>query len=720
MGFFDRFTKKQTPSVQKLFDGIQSQMMILPPDMDTQAYLNLYGEVGYIFACINTRANAVADTSWYAEDLKGNKKEKSMALELLKKPNPFMSQYELFSMTSKYLDTVGQAYWYIARDGKYGLPREIWCINPQYIYIVPDKNNYIKGYVYKCGADQIPLDCDDILMFSVSNPANPYSGVSPLKALASVVETEKFSNEYNRNFFYNNATPNGIISYEKQLSDVQFERLKEQWNSQYGGLSNAHKMAILEGNAKYQTTGMSQKDMDFAVMKGINKKEILAVFSTPEILITGEAVNRGTAEVQEAIFYKNAIKPLLRLISDKLNNEFIPLFKIETDTVIKYVEVLSQDKEFIKSVLDSQVNKTICVNEGRQILSKLLGIELEDVEGGDEIMTSPMMMPLSMATDYATTGAVLASEIDNVSRETSEDDKKESTEEAKGSACGAPTENVKKADSNTDTGKKKDYFKSVNKHIKANAGVYQNAILKASVKIEKEFAKDLNSFFSKQVEDIAKQIHDGQNVNMADYDDKLKNIARKHINAGVKAGGSESARQTKSFLQAVNKDAETGIIYNHANELVSAVIDKRCNLITRINATTMSFVQKVIEEVYRDNTKLTIAEIVKRLYETGGFTKARAKTIAQTETLGAVNEGSYMMMKQNDDVIEKKAWCTNTDELVRDAHVDAGFTYSLDNPIPIDDDFIVWGERAKHPLDTSMSAKNIVNCRCCMIPIIKE
>lgn len=710
MGFFDRFTKKQTPSsVSKMFDGIQSQMMLLPPDLNTQAYLSLYGEIGYIFACINTRANAVADTEWFAEDKKGNKKEKSLALELLKKPNPFMSQYELFNMTSKYLDTVGQAYWYIAKDSKYGLPREIWCINPSYMYIVPDKNNYIKGYVYKCGADQIPLDCDDVLMFSNSNPANSYAGVSPLKALASIVETEKFANEYNRNFFYNNASPSGVVSYEKTLTDAQFERVKEQWNSNYGGISNAHKIAILEGNAKFQSTGITQKDMDFATMKGLNKKEILAVFSTPEILITGEAVNRGTAEVQEAIFYKNAIRPILRLIKDKLNNEFIPLFKIESDVVIKYIEVLSEDKEFIKGVLDTQVNKTISVNEARKVLSRLIGEELKAVEGGDEIMTSPMTIPLSVASDYATAGASMVNDIDNVSRETSETDKGVSRNES-----------VTKTGEEVAAVKKKDYFKAVNKHMKANAGQYQNAMLKASLKIEKEFIKDLNKYFSKQVEDIAQAIYDKKPVVLSEeWDTKLINIAKKHIQAGVLSGGKESARQTKGFLNAVNKEAEEQVIFNGTHKLSTEAIMRRANAIVRINETTKNMVQKIIEEVFASDN-LSIKEISDRLYKTGIFSKARAKTIAQTETLGAVNEGTYIMMKQNDDLIEKKAWINNTDELVRDAHNEAGFTYSLDNPIPVDDDFIVWGERAKHPLDSNMSAKNIVNCRCCMIAVLKE
>lgn len=701
MSFLNIFSKKnEMNSRAKMFDGIQSQMMLLPPDLNSQAYLNLYGEVGYIFACINARANAIADTEWYVEDSRGSKKEKSLALELLKKPNPFMSQYELLNITSKYLDTVGQAFWYIAKDGKYGIPREIWAINPSYIYIVPDKNSYIKGYVYKCGADTVPLDTDDILMFNNSNPANAYAGVSPLKALASIVETEKFANEYNRNFFYNNASPAGIVSYERTLTDTQFDRIKEQWNSNYGGLSNAHKVAVLEGGAKFQSTGVTQKDMDFVTMKGLNKKEILSVFSVPEILITGEAVNRATAEVQESIFYKNAVRPVLRLIKDKLNNEFIPLFKIEDDVLLKYKEILSEDKEFIKSILDTQVNKTISVNEARKVLGRLINEDLPDVEGGNEIMTSPMVAPLSIVSEYT------ADDIDN-----SQQDSTNTSSENEDKGINKSKEEA--------VSKKKDFFNAVNKKITDNAGQYQNEMLKASMKIEKEFIKDLNSFFKKQEEEIARAIYNKEEDFLSEeWDKKLQNIAKKHIEAGIKTGGNTSAKLTKGFMLAVNKEAEEQVIYTHANKLSKSAIERRCAAIITINETTKKKIRRIIEETF-DSDELSIAEIAKRIHKTGLFSKARSKTIAQTETLGAVNEGSYIMMKQNNDIVGKKAWCSNVDKHVRDAHSDANFEYGLTNPIDVDKYFWVWGEEAMHPLDSNMSAKNIINCRCCMIPVLK-
>ena len=686
-----KFFKKTERNQNKIFDGLHSQFMMLPPDLNTAEYLKMYGEVGYIYACINKRAEAVSNTDFIIEDKNGNQKEHSLALALLNKPNPFMSKTELLSITIKHLDTVGTAFWYIARSKSYGVPAEIHIINPMYMYVVPDENDFIKGYVYKCGKHNVPLDTDEVIMFQVSNPLTPYSGVSPLKALAATVETEKYSTEWNRNFFYNNATPNGIITYERSLNDNQFDRVKEQWNSNYGGLSNAHKVAILENGAKYQNTGVSQRDMDFSVMKGINKKEIIGVYGVPELLITGEAQNRATAEVQEEIFYKNTIRPLLRLITDKLNNEYMPLFKFETGYILKFIESMNGDKEFIKSVLDTQVNKSITVNESRKILSRLLGEDFVPLQGGDELMISPATVPLSIMSEFDYT----------TPQESEPHNEEEEIEEEKSL-------------------KKKDFFKSVNKKIKSNSAYYQAQILKLSLSIEKDFIKDLNAEFKSQCHKIAQNIHEGNyDFDNILSDEKMIKLVKKHIEKALKQGGKTNIDLLKSFCTGFTKDESVEFKWTDTSGIIEEAIKIRADKAKGLNKTTRNLISKIIKDLIEEEN-LSIEQIKKKLMKTGAFTKARAKTIAQTETLGAINEGSYYSMKENDDIIGGKAWLTNVDEHVRDTHAQAGFEYTEYNPIPVDDYFIIGGEKALHPLDSNLSAKNVVNCRCCMLSVLKE
>lgn len=63
----------------------------------------------------------------------------------------------------------------------------------------------------------------------------------------------------------------------------------------------------------------------------------------------------------------------------------------------------------------------------------------------------------------------------------------------------------------------------------------------------------------------------------------------------------------------------------------------------------------------------------------------------------------------------RKVWLTARDDRVRPAHVTAGNQYApggRPGPIPVHQDFIVGGERAKHPKDPRLSPGNRINCRC--------
>jgi hypothetical protein len=60
----------------------------------------------------------------------------------------------------------------------------------------------------------------------------------------------------------------------------------------------------------------------------------------------------------------------------------------------------------------------------------------------------------------------------------------------------------------------------------------------------------------------------------------------------------------------------------------------------------------------------------------------------------------------------KKYWLGRLDDRIRDAHLEATYTYNESNAIGFNDFFLVRGELLKHPRDFNGSARNTVNCRC--------
>ena len=64
--------------------------------------------------------------------------------------------------------------------------------------------------------------------------------------------------EYGAKFFANGATPGGILEHPGVVKDP--ERVRESWNSAFGGSSNSNKVAVLE-------EGMTLRDLLFGTRK---------------------------------------------------------------------------------------------------------------------------------------------------------------------------------------------------------------------------------------------------------------------------------------------------------------------------------------------------------------------------------------------------------------------------------------------------------------------
>ena len=95
----------------------------------------------------------------------------------------------------------------------------------------------------------------------------------------------------------------------------------------------------------------------------------------------------------------------------------------------------------------------------------------------------------------------------------------------------------------------------------------------------------------------------------------------------------------------------------------------------------------------------------------------QAERIQRTEMNGIASVANRMRVEEiaADDSDMLHYWDSVSDGRTRPAHADAGARYapgSDPGPIPVKDDFIVGGEKAKYPHDPRLSAKNRILCRC--------
>lgn len=130
--------------------------------------------------------------------------------------------------------------------------------------------------------------------------------------------------------------------------------------------------------------------------------------------------------------------------------------------------------------------------------------------------------------------------------------------------------------------------------------------------------------------------------------------------------------------------------------------------------------QSVLRSIYLGES---IPKMAKRLRTIEQMNVVQSVRAARTLATTAENKGrqdSYFRA-QNDGIILEKFWMATDDRRTRKAHNEAGERYKEENSIPVDEPFIVGGEKMMYPGDSSLGAKghNIYNCRCTMGTVIK-
>jgi HK97 family phage portal protein len=305
------------------------------PRNDATGQMMAMGAVGTLFAITSRLANATSQVDWklYRKAASGRPEDRvevtrHLALQIWNKPNDFMTRQEFVESFQQHVDLTGEGWLVVERDSRATFPTGLWYVRPDRIDPVPDPVDFLSGYVYTSPDGQkVPLERNEVIQLRMPNPLTPYRGMGPVQSVMLDVESARYSAEYNRNFFKNSAEPGGIIEMPDGVSDDDFNEMRDRWNEQHRGVSGAHRVAILEGGAKWVDRKYTQRDMQFVELSGLSSEKIREAFAFPKPLLGSvDDVNRANAEAGEVVFARWLIVPRLERIKQALNNDFLPLF----------------------------------------------------------------------------------------------------------------------------------------------------------------------------------------------------------------------------------------------------------------------------------------------------------------------------------------------------------------------------------------------------------
>jgi len=208
-----------------------------------------------------------------------------------------------------------------------GVPLGLWLIRPDRITPVPSATDYLAGYIYH-GPDgeKIPLEVEQVMGIQIPNPMDEYRGLGAVGSILADAESVAAAVQWNRNFFNNGAEPGGIIEVPDRLDDTAFNELRARWQEQHRGISNAHRVAILE-QGKWVDRKFSHNDMQFAELRKVSRDAIREAFRIHgHMLGDADDVNLANATAAEITFARRQAVPRLDRWRELLNTQYLPKF----------------------------------------------------------------------------------------------------------------------------------------------------------------------------------------------------------------------------------------------------------------------------------------------------------------------------------------------------------------------------------------------------------
>lgn len=303
-----------------------------------------YAKEGYetnalVYACINELASSVSEPSlrayqagkWITLDTE-SATAASRLLGILDRPNDWMGHAQFWTAVVMYRSIWGNAYALKERTVS-GRVRGLWFLRPDRVKIVPDENNFIRRYEYSLGdRDPIPLSPEDVIHWKTFNPLNPYYGLPPLKAIASVVDLDNFGFSFVRDYYDNAGVPGGVLTTKHPLGDPQREEIKARFARDHGK-GSWHSLMILDGaEATFQqmTANLGADGLVLPELNKIIEMRITGALGVPPTLVGTvvgtEASSYGNKKSERESFWNETIKPLYRELMEPLNRSLVPEF----------------------------------------------------------------------------------------------------------------------------------------------------------------------------------------------------------------------------------------------------------------------------------------------------------------------------------------------------------------------------------------------------------
>ena len=363
-----------------------------------------------VYSCVRILAEAIAGLPLhvYRYNSDGGKEkaiDHSLYLILHDEPNPEMSSFVFRETLMTHLLLWGNAYAQIIRNSK-GEVVALYPLMPNKMSVDRDENGQLY-YQYLRSVDEVGGKSETVILKPTDVlhiPGLGFDGLvgySPIAMAKNAIGLAIAKEEYGAKFFANGAAPSGVLEHPGTIKDPQ--RVREAWQSQFGGSQNSGKIAVLEEGMKYTPISISPEQAQFLETRKFQINEIARIFRVPPHMVGDlEKSSFSNIEQQSLEFVKYTLDPwVIRWEQSIMRTLLTPEEKKSYFVKFNLEGLLRGDYQSrMNGYATARQNGWMSANDIRE-LENLDRIPAE--AGGDLYLINGNMLPLQQAGAFANT-----------------------------------------------------------------------------------------------------------------------------------------------------------------------------------------------------------------------------------------------------------------------------------------------------------------------------
>lgn len=274
-----------------------------------------------VYSCVRILSEAIAGLPLFVYKY-GNDGSKDKYLDhplwrvLHDEPNPEMTSFVFRETMMNHLLLTGNAYAQIIRNAR-GDVVALYPLMPDRMTVDRDSQGRLY-YRYRKNSDDAPevsrnkpsdviLAPSDVLHI-LGLGFDGLVGYSPIAMAKNAVGLAIAAEEYGAKFFANGAAPSGVLEHPGTIKDP--ERIRQSWQSTFGGSVNSNKIAVLEEGLKYTPIAISPEQAQFLETRKFQINEIARIFRVPPHMLADlEKSSFSNIEQQSLEFVKYTLDP---------------------------------------------------------------------------------------------------------------------------------------------------------------------------------------------------------------------------------------------------------------------------------------------------------------------------------------------------------------------------------------------------------------------------